>query len=63
MKFQNVSPEGDLEVVGVGQVPAGGEFTATGDLAESLLDQPRNFKRTDKPEHHKSGDKPSGKEK
>ena len=50
MRFKNVSPLGDLDVVGVGQVGAGDEFVATGDLAESLLKQPENFERTDKPD-------------
>lgn len=63
MRFKNVSPFGDLEVAGVGMVPAGEEFTATGDLAESLLDQPGNYERTDKPVHHKSSDDKSSKEK
>lgn len=49
MHFKNISPLGDLEVVGVGLVAAGDEFEATGDLAESLLKQSESFERTDDP--------------
>lgn len=53
MRFKNVSPLGDLTIDGIGHVGAGEEFNATGDLAKSLQDQPVNFERVDKPEHHK----------
>lgn len=53
MRIKNVSPLGDLTIPGVGHVAAGEEFTATGDLAESLLEQGSNFERVDKPEHPK----------
>ena len=49
MKFKNVSPLGDLDIPGVGIVPAGHTFEASGDLAESFLKQPENYTRTDKP--------------
>jgi len=57
MRIKNVSPRGDLTIPGVGRVAAGAEFTATGGLAESLLEQGENFERVDKPEHHKSKEK------
>jgi hypothetical protein len=43
MRFRNVSPLGDLSIVGVGEVPAGGEFDGPDDLAE----QPENFQPVD----------------
>ena len=49
MKFKNVSPLGDLDIPGVGIVPAGHQFEVSGDLAESFLKQPENFTRVDKP--------------
>lgn len=56
MQLKNVSPLGDLTIPGVGRVKAGDKFTATGDLAEGLLNQPSNFERVDKPKHHTKGD-------
>lgn len=51
MKFIYSGPIGgpvDLPALGLSVEP-GQEFEATGDQAQSLLDQPDNFTRTDKP--------------
>lgn len=58
MQFRNISPAGDLDVVGVGHVPHGGTFDVVGDAAQSFLDQSDIFehipatrpKKAEKPE-------------
>lgn len=49
MRFKNISPLGDLDVPGVGVVPAGETFEVTGPQAASFEQQEGNFRRTDRP--------------
>jgi hypothetical protein len=47
MRWRNVSPLGDLDVVGVGLIKFGDEFDAPDELTFGLGNQPDNFEPLD----------------